>query len=328
MLHGIVSGLNFKFVWSKTIPLYRIGSHRVSMDFLECYLKAGKIASEQREKRRKTDHVGCTLLNICESIEQEIKEKGGMPAFPVNVSLNDVAAHYTAEPNDETTVNENDVLKIDIGVQVEGYIADTAVTVSYDPRQEALIKTAENALNEAVRIARVHTKANEIGKLIEDTISKTGFKPIQNLSGHSLAQYTIHAGKSIPNIRTIGSSFSLSSSEAYAIEPFVTMKDGQGVVYEGKVRNIFSITSRKPTKDENVDGFLTYLWNRFRTLPFALRWILDGYEEIEARRLLEILIKKRNVHAYPTLIEGKNKLVAQAEHTIIPLDGSTRVITI
>jgi methionyl aminopeptidase len=297
------------------------------MDFLECYLKAGKIASEQREKTRKKDHVGCTLLTICESIEREIKESGGTPAFPVNVSLNDIAAHYTAEPNDETTVNENDILKVDIGVHVEGYIADTAVTVSYDPRQEALIKSAENALNEAVRIARVNTKASEIGNLIENTISKMGFKPIQNLSGHSLAQYTIHAGKSIPNIRTIGPSFGLSSNQAYAIEPFVTVNDGQGVVYEGNTRNIFAIMSRKPAKDENVDKFLTYLWNKFRTLPFALRWILDRYEEIEARRMLDILVKKRNVHAYPILIEGNNKFVAQAEHTIMLINGSTRVIT-
>jgi methionyl aminopeptidase len=298
------------------------------MDFLECYLKAGKIASEQREKTRRKDHVGSTLLTICESIEREIKEKGGMPAFPINVSLNEVAAHYTAEPNDETIVRENDVLKIDIGVHVEGYIADTAVTVSNDPHQDSLIKSAENALNEAVRISRVNTKASEIGKLIENTISKTGFKPIQNLSGHSLAQYTIHAGKSIPNISTVGSSFSLLSSQAYAIEPFVTMKDGQGVVFEGNIRNIFAIISRKPAKDEIVNEFLSYLWNRFRTLPFALRWILDRYDEGEARRLLDMLIKKRNVHAYPILIEGKNKYVAQAEHTIVPLDGSTNVITL
>ena len=297
------------------------------MDFLECYLKAGKIASEQREKTRKKDHVGCTLLTICESIEREIKESGGKPAFPVNVSLNDIAAHYTAEPNDETTVKENDILKVDIGVHIEGYIADTAVTVSYDPHQEALIKSAENALNEAVRIARVNTKASEIGNLIENTISKMGFKPIQNLSSHSLAQYTIHAGKSIPNIRTIGPSFGLSSNQAYAIEPFVTVNDGQGVVYEGNTRNIFAIMSRKPAKDENVDKFLTYLWNKFRTLPFALRWILDSYEEIEARRMLDILVKKRNVHAYPILIEGNNKFVAQAEHTIMLVNGSTRVIT-
>ncbi len=298
------------------------------MDFVECYLKAGKIASEQREKIRKTDYVGYTVLTICDSIEREIREMGGTPAFPVNASLNEIAAHYTAEPNDETTVMENDVLKVDIGVHIEGYIADTAVTVSHNPRHEAMIKSSENALKEAVRIARVNTKASDIGKLIEDIISKAGFKPIQNLSGHSLSRYTIHAGKSIPNIRTIGSSFSLSSNQAYAIEPFVTLKDGQGVVYEGPVRNIFAIISRKPAKEENLDEFLSCLWNKYRTMPFALRWILDDYEEKEARRMLNTLIRKRNIHSYPILVEGKNKYVTQAEHTILPLDGLTRVITL
>ena len=298
------------------------------MDFLECYQRAGRIASEQREKTRRKDHVGSTLLEICETIEREITDKGGMPAFPVNVSLNDVAAHYTAEPSDETTVRENDILKIDIGVQIEGYIADTAVTVSYDPSQAALIRSAENALNEAVRIARVDMKASEIGRHIEDTISRSGFKPIQNLSGHSLAQYTIHAGRSIPNIWTVGPSFVLSSGHAYAIEPFVTTKEGQGVVYEGNTRNIFAIISRKPTKIQEADNFLGYLWNKFRTLPFALRWILRDRDEADARRLLGILTKKRNIHSYPVLVEGKNKAVAQAEHTIMPLNSSTHILTL
>jgi len=298
------------------------------MNFFECYQRAGEIASDQRENARKRYYVGCTLLQICESIEDEIKRKGASPAFPVNVSLNDIAAHYTAEPNDETIVKENDVLKIDIGVHVEGYIADTAVTVCYDPKHEALIKAAENALSQAIRIAKVNTKASEIGKVIENAISKTGFKPIQNLSGHSLEQYTIHAGKSIPNIWTIGSSFNLLSNQAYAIEPFLTLKEGQGVVYEGKVRNIFAIISRKPCKNKEVDEFLEYIWNKFKTLPFAMRWFLNRYEEKMVREFLEILIKKKNVHSYPILVEGNKKVVAQAEHTVIPLNGSTRIITL
>jgi methionyl aminopeptidase len=254
--------------------------------------------------------------------------KGAAPAFPVNVSLNDVAAHYTAEPNDQIVVNDTDVLKIDIGVHVEGYIADTAVTICYNPKYDALVKSAETALNEAVRIAKVNTKASDIGKVIERAISKQGFKPIQNLSGHSLEQYTIHAGRSIPNIWTIGSSFNLVSNQAYAIEPFVTTKEGQGVVFEGKVRNIFSITSRKPTKEKEIDEFLEDIWNRFKTLPFALRWMLSKYEEKTARQFIDTLIKKRNIHAYPILVEGNGKMVAQAEHTLIPSESYIHIITV
>ena len=298
------------------------------MNFLDCYQQAGKIAAEVRENTRKKYHVGSTLFQICQSIESEVRMRGAAPAFPVNVSLNDIAAHYTAEPNDQIVVNDTDVLKIDIGVHVQGYIADTAVTICYNPKYDALVKSAEIALNEAVRIAKVNTKASDIGKVIERAISKQGFKPIQNLSGHSLEQYTIHAGRSIPNIWTIGSSFNLVSNQAYAIEPFVTTKEGQGVVFEGKVRNIFSITSRKPTKEKEIDEFLEDIWNRFKTLPFALRWMLSKYEEKTARQFIDTLIKKRNIHAYPILVEGNGKMVAQAEHTLIPSESYIPIITV
>ncbi|MEM2759251.1 MAG: type II methionyl aminopeptidase [Nitrososphaerales archaeon] len=290
------------------------------------YQKAGKIAAEVREHARKQYHVGETLLDICERVEGMIRERGAEPAFPCNVSLNEIAAHYTAEPNDHSVVKDGDVLKIDIGVHVDGYIADTAVTVCYNPKYDSLIHATELALKEALKIVKANVKASEIGKVIEHTASKMGFKPIHNLSGHSLAQYRIHAGKSIPNIWTIGS-FSLSINEVYAIEPFLTTKDGSGVVYNGKVKNIHAIATRKRTGDKDADAFLDYLWDRFKTLPFALRWALNDYEEREARMMLELLVKKKLVHSYPILIEGNGKFVAQAEHTLIPTEKSAIVIT-
>ena len=220
------------------------------MDIFDNYVKAGKIASQVREYARTQDHTGRSLSEICNDIEQEIFKKGGEPAFPVNVSLNDIAAHYTAVPNDPLIVKNTDVLKIDVGVHIDGYIADTAVTVSYDTKYQNLIDIAERALDEAIAISRSNTRVSEIGRIIEKTITKYGCKPIQNLSGHSLERYIIHAGKSIPNIWTIGHSFNLSVNNVYAIEPFVTTNDGQGVVYEGKIKNIFSIGSRKRTKEQ------------------------------------------------------------------------------
>ncbi|MGE5685667.1 MAG: type II methionyl aminopeptidase [Nitrososphaerota archaeon] len=297
------------------------------MDNFENYIKAGKIASEVREYARTQDHTGRTLSEICNDVENEIIKKGGEPAFPVNVSLNDIAAHYTAVPNDPTVVKNTDVLKIDVGVHIDGYIADTAVTVSFDSKYQDLIDIAQRALDEAIGIARSNTRVSDIGRTIEKTITKYGCKPIQNLSGHSLERYTIHAGQSIPNIWTIGHSFNLSVNNVYAIEPFVTTKDGQGIVYEGKVKNIFGITSRKRTKDQRADELLEYLWNKFKTLPFALRWVVKDYEEKEALSLLETLLKKKNVHAYPILVEGSNRIVVQAEHTIIPQESNTITIT-
>ena len=296
--------------------------------YFDSYLRAGKIASEVRENARRKYHVGSTLFEICQSIEEQIRNRNAEPAFPVNTSLNEIAAHYTAEPNDATVVKEGDVIKIDIGVHINGYIADTAVTVCYNPKFEALVRAAEGALDEAAKIARAHTKASDIGRIIESSITRFGFRPIQNLSGHSLQQYTIHAGKSIPNIWARGSSFALIPNEAYAIEPFATTKDGQGVVYEGKTRNIFGITSRKPIKDKAADDLLQFIWDRYKSLPFALRWLTNKHDEKDVRRLIDVLVRKKNVHAYPILVEGHGKVVVQAEHTLIPSESNSNIITL
>jgi methionyl aminopeptidase len=293
---------------------------------IEDYIKAGKIAGEVRENVRKKDWVGSTLAEICEYVESEIIKRGAKCAFPVNTSLNEVAAHYTAEPNDPKTVSDTDLIKIDLGAQINGYIADTAVTVNYDTQYDSLVQAAENALQSAMSMIKVGVKSKDVGRKIQNTIMDMGFKPIANLSGHSLGQYTIHAGKTVPNMWSIGS-FSFSEDEAYACEPFVTAKNGLGFVRNGKIKNIFALASRKSTKDDEADKLLEFIWDNFNMLPFALRWIVKEWEEKEARRLLDILIKKKAIKAYAILVEASGKTVAQAEHTFIPTQTGVTVTT-
>ena len=158
---------------------------------IEDYLNAGKIAGEVRENVRKKNWIGSTLEDICEYAESEIIKRGAKCAFPVNTSVNEVAAHYTAEPNDSKTVSDTDLVKIDLGAQINGYIADTAVTVNYDPEYDSLVQTAEDALQNAMSMIKVGVNAKDVGRSIQKTITDMGFKPIANLSGHSLDQYTI-----------------------------------------------------------------------------------------------------------------------------------------
>jgi methionyl aminopeptidase len=294
---------------------------------IDDYVKAGKIASEVRELARAKDWTGKTLYEICETVESEIKSRGGKCAFPVNASLNEFAAHYTAEPDDPKVLSNTDLIKIDLGVQINGFIADTAVTISYDPEFEMLVDAAEEALKNAMAMVKVGTKASDIGRTIEKTVKQYGFLPIANLSGHSLEQYTIHAGKSIPNIWSIGS-FSLSSKETYACEPFVTTSKGLGFVREGKIRNIFGLISRKKIKNDAANKLLDYIWENFNTLPFALRWITKEWNQKEAAPLLDELIKNKIVRAYPVLIEANEQRVAQAEHTFIPTETGAIVTTL
>ena len=294
---------------------------------IEDYLKAGKIAGEVRENVKKKNWVSSTLAEICEYVESEIIKRGAKCAFPVNTSLNEVAAHYTAEPNDPKTISDTDLVKIDLGAQVNGYIADTAVTVNYDQQYDSLVQAAENALQSAMSMIKVGVKSKDVGRKIQNTIMDMGFKPIANLSGHSLDQYTIHAGKTVPNMWTIGS-FSFSENEVFACEPFVTTKNGLGFVRNGKIKNIYALVSRKKTKDNESDKLLEYIWNNFNMLPFALRWIVKEWEENEARKLLDFLVKKKVVKAYAILVEANGKTVAQAEHTFIPTETGVTITTI
>jgi methionyl aminopeptidase len=264
----------------------------------EDYIKAGKIASEVREMVRVKDWIGKSVYEICEEVENEIIKRGAKCAFPVNASINEIAAHYTAEPNDPITIKDSDLVKIDLGAQINGFIADTAVTVCYDPQYDGLGQAAEEALEKAMSMVKVGVKVSDIGRAIETTIKQMGYKPIANLSGHSLDKYTIHAGRTIPNVWSIGG-FSLSGDSAYACEPFVTTSEGGGFVRNGKIKNIFALNSRKKTKNEEADKLLDFIWENFNMLPFALRWITKQWEEKDARELLDHLIKKKAVQAYP-----------------------------
>ena len=291
------------------------------------YIKAGKIAGEIRENVRRTNWVGKTVFDICEQVEGEIKKRGAKCAFPVNTSINEVAAHYTAEPNDQITISDDDLVKIDLGAQINGYIADTAVTVCYNPEFDNLVQTAELSLNNAMSMIKAGVKSSDVGRTIEKTIKQMGFLPIANLSGHSLDKYTIHAGRSVPNIWSIGS-FTFNENQAFACEPFVTTGEGLGFVHEGKTKNIFAISSRKKTKNNEADKMLDYIWENFNLLPFALRWLTGKWDEKEANVLLDTLVKKKAIHAYPVLVEGNGQRVAQAEHTFITHKNGITITTI
>ena len=290
------------------------------------YLKPGKIAGEVREDIRHREMVGESLAEICDYVEESIRSKGGQPAFPCNVCVNDIAAHYTAMIDDEGVVGDSDVVKVDIGVHLDGYIADTAVTVSYNPEFDSLVRASEAALLEAVRGIRKDVSAGEIGAIIDKVASRWGYKPIVNLSGHMIEQYTIHAGKSIPNIRVAGSP-SLRIGEIYAVEPFLTTKDAGGSVVSTNTKNIFSLATRKRTGESRLDEFVQLIWERYRSLPFAARYFADTLENREVEQLIDRLLQQKVLRSYPVLVEERGGIVAQAEHTVTPSETGVAIVT-
>lgn len=256
------------------------------------------------------------IIQVCEKAEGLIRKKGGKPAFPCNVSINEVAAHYTSPPGDEKVIPENSVVKVDIGVHVDGYVTDTAFTACFDPEHVVMVETAKIALNAAIDTIQSDVSPSKIGGVIESTIKNRGFKPIQNLTGHSVGRYLIHAGTSIPNVQQV--SFGrLKTGEIYAIEPFVTIKEAGGAVEDTPQKTIFRLVKTKSTKTQQAKHLLSFIEENFYTLPFAERWLLGVLPQEQLKEAFKELLATRAIMGYPVFIEVTRKTVAQAEHTVL-----------
>ncbi len=281
---------------------------------LDCYIRAGKIASKVMEKSRKWVREGERLLDVAEKIEAEIISLGGRPAFPVNISVNEVAAHYTPTERDAGVFGKGDMVKIDLGVHIDGCIADTAATIylGSGKREKALLAASESALKAALALATPGRKISEISAKIEETICSHGFIPVSNLSGHYLGRYAIHASPGIPNVRT-ASQATLSEGDVIAIEPFATT--GAGSVKDTGRVMIFSSAKAKPARLPAARAVLEFA-KSLNGLPFASRWIREPAGFVKDRTLSE-LVALGALYAYPVLKEEKGGLVSQAEHTVI-----------
>jgi methionyl aminopeptidase len=283
---------------------------------IEKYRRAGRILSEVRAQTAEKVIEGASLLMVAEFAENLIREKGGEPAFPVNISRNDEAAHSTPSLNDKAVFGK-DIVKLDIGVHIDGYIADTAITVDLSGNPQ-LVKAAEAALEEAIKFIHAGVNTSDIGGVIEDTITSYGYKPIINLTGHGLAQYVQHAPPAIPNKRMPGGVI-LQDGDIIAIEPFAT--NGAGKIHDAGSAEIYHIVSEKPVRLPSARKLLQDI-ERYKTLPFAKRWL---GERIDFAMLS--LVKANIIRPYPILKEVQGGLISQAEHTVIITKDGCEVIT-
>ncbi len=275
-------------------------------------LQAGEISKQVKEFARTIVKPGVLLLEIAEKIEAKIIELGGNLAFPCNLSINEIAAHYTPSYNDETKAHG--LLKIDLGVHIDGWIADTAFSMDLDNNEEnkKLIEASKKALETAQKIIKPGVNASEIGKSIQETIESQGFSPIINLSGHEMKQYELHAGLTIPNIND-NKNISLNKG-LYAIEPFATT--GSGKVHDGKPSGIYMLQEEKNPRSLLAREILDYITKEYQTLPFCSRWIVKkfGTKALFALRELE---NNGNLHHFAQLVEKPDSKVSQTENTIL-----------
>lgn len=326
---------------------------------LEKYEKAGKIASKVRKQAAKKITAGMKVADMVDFVESSIKKTGAGLSFPCNVSINQIAAHYTSDPEDETLFCHGDIVKLDMGAEVDGYISDTAITVivegenapnTYDDgklipmpgrmdegeisatdeeielRYEVK-QASEDALANAISIIREGTTLNDIGAIVQKTIQDAGFEPIVNLSGHSLEQNNLHAGLSIPNYPD-GSDHKLQEGDHIAVEPFATT--GVGLVTDLPESYIYSYLRPRPLRQPDAKQLLKYIGKNNAHFPFSKNALIDHYngDIRKLNRAMRPLIASRAIYPYNALKEKVDGLVAQTEHTIIVEKDGCKITTL
>ena len=277
-------------------------------EIFEKYVEAGAIASRILRQGAQGIRIGESYFDLVESIESQVIDEGAALAFPLNLSINEDAAHDTASPGDSRVFEKGDVAKLDLGVHIEGYIADTATTVDLGSNS-LLIAASERALEAEINVVRPGATAGELGAAVQQEIESRGYRPIANLTGHGLDRYVLHRAPSIPNVGN-NRGIVLEEGMVFAIEPFAST--GSGHVGEKSRVEIYSQISQKPVRNPAARAILEIVKDR-HGLPFSRRWLTERKQDLT----LPMLVRSQMLHAYPVLSDIPGSLVSQHEHTIV-----------
>lgn len=272
------------------------------------------------------------LYDICNSIEKKTRDllgddlKGGM-GFPTGVSINNIAAHDSANPNDERILKKNDVCKIDFGTHVDGYIIDSAFTVAFNPIYQPLLEATREGTWAGIKMSGVDAVIDDISESIQEVINsytidlnnKTyPIKVISNLGGHNIEQYVIHGGKLI--LGAPDKNYQrMKADECYAIETFATTGK------TGEIKSDYDLPCNHFMLNDNINfrnlkfnitkQLLPHIKKTRSTLPFCSRWLYDKFGRQYSIGLNE-LIKNDIVIPYEPLVDKKDTYTSQFEHTI------------
>lgn len=284
----------------------------------EDWLRAGKIGQDALLYGKELLQVGASARDVLQSVERFIRERGAMPAFPAQVSRNEIAAHFCPTKADNPVFAKDDVVTMDVGVHVNGAIADNAVTVdlSDDARHKEHIQASRQACLKASRMVKDGMQVCEVGQVIEETIMSFGFNPVRNLSGHGLARYRIHTSPSIPNYNN-GDRYALQAGQMIAIEPFATAGKS-GLIRSKGEATVFELHHRPRVRSRSARSVL----NRVGTLPFTIHWFEDMHPSFFSMALKELSPLK-----HPPLVDVDGANVTQHEHSMLIGDEKSQITT-
>lgn len=277
---------------------------------LERLRKAGRVAAAARDLGMGMVAEGVRLFDVAEEVESYIRSRGCGLAFPCNISLNETAAHYTPSSADRTVFERGDVVKIDCGAHVDGFVGDTAGTVEVGTgRHRALIDSARKARDLAMEFAGEGVPVSEIGRVVDASIRSDGFVPVRNLTGHEITRFNLHSGLAVPNCDD-GNRTPLAAGMVIACEPFAT--NGEGMIRAGRPGNICRIVREHAARDGELRDFVDYVRSEFFSFPFCAR----SCDYPKAELLTRKLVRRGIASAYATLQEVRGGCVAQSEHTV------------
>ncbi|MCB9914034.1 MAG: type II methionyl aminopeptidase [Planctomycetes bacterium] len=296
----------------------------IDEDALQKWRQAGRIAAECREWAREHVRPGVRLAHVLETVEAMMRERGAEPAFPAQTSRNHIAAHYCSPPDDATMYAEGDCVKVDFGVHVDGWVADTATTIdlSSDGRWGKLIQASADALKAAIATAGPGVAVGEIGAAIERTITAAGFEPVRNLTGHGVNRWKVHTPPQIPNYAERGGG-KLRAGQVIAIEPFAST--GRGYIKERGKSEVFMMVA-PPKSAKGLDRDVLKAIEGWRGLPIARRYFTHLDEEL-VETALSKLAKQGSLMRFPPLVEDEGVMVAQTEHSMLITEHGVEVLT-
>ncbi|KAJ3497501.1 hypothetical protein NLG97_g1857 [Lecanicillium saksenae] len=318
-------------------------------EFLNDYRKSAEVHRQVRRWVQETVKPGHTLTEIAVGIEDGVRallgNQGLEPGaslrsglgFPTGLSLNNCVAHYTPNPGRKDTVLQyDDVMKVDFGVQINGWIVDSAFTMAFNPTYDNLLAAVKDATNSGIQTAGIDVRICDVSAAIQETMESYEVeirgkvypvKPVRNLCGHDIKHYHIHGQKTIPFVKHSDET-KMEEGEVFAIETFGST--GRGYTREEDGIYGYGLNDDAPSRVNlplnSANKVFKTVKENFGTLVFARRY-LDrlGVDRYVAG--LNCLVANGILEAYAPLVDIAGSYSAQFEHTILLRESFKEVIS-
>jgi len=314
-------------------------------DVVTKYKTAADIANKAMEQVVKECTPDKKIVDICSFGDKAITdltanvykstklEKG--VAFPTCISVNNLVGHYSPLADDTATLKDGDLVKIDLGVHIDGFItvmAHTLIVTTHPEtattgRKADVIAAAHYAAECAHRLIKPGKKNTEVTDAIAKCAEQFKCQPVEGVLSHQMKRFVIDGNRVIINKATLEhkvEEFEFEEGEVYSVD--IVMSTGEGKPKETETRT----TIFKRAVDQSYLLKMKasrYVFNeinaRFPTLPFTLR----ALDEKRARLGITECLKHDLVNPYPVLFEKEGEFVAQFKFTLLITPSETKRLT-